>query len=263
MSNDLIIPQANQINRLKSWFRHCAACEECPKKMRMLKKVIYLIFLLFVATATFAQNNNVPFYNDILAFKRQDSINFPPRGAILFIGSSSFTMWKDVQNQFPGFTIVNRGFGGSSLTDQIRFANDIVFPYRPKQIVIYCGENDLAGNDTVSGQTVFHRFQFLFEMIRQKLPNVPIVFISLKPSPSRAHLFPKMKLANSLIKDWISKQKSAVFVDVYSLMLLPNGKPMPEVFLSDSLHMNPKGYAIWQKAIRPYLLPPDPLKGKQ
>lgn len=220
----------------------------------MLKKVIYSIFVLFATLSVLAQNNNAPFYNDVLAFKKQDSVKAPPKNAILFIGSSSFTMWKNVQNDFPGYTIINRGFGGSSLTDQIRFVNDIVFPYQPKQIVIYCGENDLAGNDTVSGQTVFHRFQFLFEMIRQKLPNVPIVFISLKPSPSRAHLLQKMKVANTLIKDWLAIQKRAVFVDVYSLMLLRNGRPMPDVFLGDSLHMNPKGYAIWQKAIRPYLL---------
>ena len=220
----------------------------------MLKKIIYSIFLQVLVTATFAQNNNVPFYNDIIAFRKQDSIQAPPRGAILFIGSSSFTMWTDVQKSFPGYTIINRGFGGSSLTDQIRFANEIVFPYQPKQIVIYCGENDLAGNDTVSGQTVLNRFKFLFEMIREKLPNVPIVFISLKPSPSRAHLFPKMKVANSLIREWLSKQKNTAFVDVYSLMLMSDGKPMPDIFLSDSLHMNPKGYAIWQKAIRPYLL---------
>ena len=167
----------------------------------MLNRIIHTAILVFLIFPGFAQQQNVPFYNDVLAFKKQDSIQFPPRGAILFIGSSSFTMWKDVQNSFPGYTIINRGFGGSSLTDQIRFANDIVFPYQPKQIVIYCGENDLAGNDTVSGQTVFNRFKFLFEMIREKLPNMPIVFVSLKPSPSRAYLFPKMKTANSLIKD--------------------------------------------------------------
>lgn len=220
----------------------------------MLKRLLYTSFLLVLITRISAQNNNVPFYNDILAFKKQDSVAAPPKKAILFIGSSSFTMWKDVQNYFPGYTIINRGFGGSSLTDQIRFANDIVFPYQPKQIVIYCGENDLAGNDTVSGQTVLKRFEFLFGMIRERMPNVPIVFISLKPSPSRAYLFPKMKVANSMIEDWLSKQKNSAFVDVFSVMLKPDGKPLPEIFLSDSLHMNAGGYAIWQKAIKPHLL---------
>lgn len=220
----------------------------------MLHRITYTGFLILFLLQGFSQDKKLPFYNDILAFKKQDSIQAPPKGAILFIGSSSFTNWKDVQSYFPNYTIINRGFGGSSLTDQIRFANVLIFPYQPKEIVIYCGENDLAGNDTVSGQTVFHRFQFLFEMIREKLPTVPIVFISLKPSPSRAHLFPKMKVANSLIKEWLSKQKNTAFVDVYSAMLMSDGKPMPEIFLSDSLHMNTKGYAIWQKAIQPHLM---------
>lgn len=220
----------------------------------MLHRITYTGFLILFLLQGFSQDKKLPFYNDILAFKKQDSIQAPPKGAILFIGSSSFTNWKDVQSYFPNYTIINRGFGGSSLTDQIRFANVLIFPYQPKEIVIYCGENDLAGNDTVSGQTVFHRFQFLFEMIREKLPTVPIVFISLKPSPSRAHLFPKMKVANSLIKEWLSKQKNTAFVDVYSAMLMSDGKPMPEIFLSDSLHMNAKGYAIWQKAIQPHLM---------
>jgi lysophospholipase L1-like esterase len=219
----------------------------------MLHKLIYTLVLLYVTIPASAQENNIPFHNDILAFRKHDSINPPSKGAILFIGSSSFTMWADLQKDFPGYRIINRGFGGSSLTDQIRFANDIIFPYQPKQIVIYCGENDLAGNDTVTGQTVYNRFRVLFTMIREKLPNVPILFVSLKPSPSRAHLFAKMKVANSLIREFLSKQRSTGFVDVYSLMLV-DGKPRTDIFLSDSLHMNPNGYAIWKKAIQPHLL---------
>ena len=100
-----------------------------------------------------------PFWKDIQNFKKQDSISFPPKNAILLIGSSSFTKWTDVQDYFPGYTIINRGFGGSILLDQIRYANDIIFPYQPKQIVIYCGENDLASSDSVTAQMVFDRFK--------------------------------------------------------------------------------------------------------
>jgi lysophospholipase L1-like esterase len=202
-----------------------------------------------------------PFWNDIQNFKKQDSINFPPKNAILLIGSSSFTKWKDVQDYFPGYTIINRGFGGSTLLDQIRYANDIIFPYQPKQIVIYCGENDLASSDSVTAQMVFNRFKELYQMIREKT-KAPVAFISLKPSPSRRHLFPKMHEANQLIREFIDLQKSALdsqpvnieFVDVHQKMLNESGQPMPEIFLNDSLHMNAKGYAIWQKEIKPYLI---------
>ena len=202
-----------------------------------------------------------PFWKDIQNFKKQDSISFPPTNAILFIGSSSFTMWKDVQDYFPGYTIVNRGFGGSTLSNQIGYANDIIFPYEPKQIVIYCGENDLASSDSVTAQMVFDRFKKLYQMIREKT-KAPVAFISLKPSPSRRHLFPKMQEANRLILEFINLQKSALdsqpvnieFIDVHQKMLNESGQPMPEIFLEDSLHMNEKGYAIWKKEIEPYLL---------
>jgi lysophospholipase L1-like esterase len=158
-----------------------------------------------------------------------------------------------VQEYFPGYTIVNRGFGGSTLPDQIRYANDIIFPYKPKQIVIYCGENDLASSDSVTAQIVLDRFKKLYQMIREKT-NVPIAFISLKPSPSRRHLFPKMREGNQLIKDFLATQKNAVFIDVHQKMFNTLGEPFPEIFLSDSLHMNAKGYAIWKKEIQPYLI---------
>ena len=194
-----------------------------------------------------------PFWNDIQNFKKQDSVSFPSKNAILLIGSSSFTKWTDVQDYFPGYTIINRGFGGSTLLDEIRYVNDIVFPYQPKQIIIYCGENNLASSDTVTAAMVLYRFKQLFQMIRDK-SEAPIAYISMKPSPSRRHLFPKMREGNQLIKDFLATQKNTAFIDVHQKMLNAVGEPMPEIFLEDSLHMNAKGYAIWQKEIQPYLL---------
>ena len=206
-----------------------------------------------------------PFWKDIQNFKKQDSIHFPPKNAILFIGSSSFTKWTDVQDYFPGYTIINRGFGGSTLLDQIRYANDIIFPYKPKQIVIYCGENDLASSDTVTAEIVVDRFKQLYKMIREKT-EAPIAFVSIKPSPSRRHLLAKMRLANLSIMVFSPKQDSMAllrshiapaplsFIDVHWKMLNKAGEPIPEIFLNDSLHMNAKGYAIWQKEIQPYLI---------
>ena len=129
-----------------------------------------LIAFLFLFSFKNVKAQHTPFWEDIQNFKKQDSIHFPPKNAILFVGSSSFTKWTDVQNYFPGYKIINRGFGGSSLPDVIRYADDIIFPYHPKQIVIYCGENDLAASDTATAQIVFNRFKELFALIRKKLP---------------------------------------------------------------------------------------------
>ena len=211
-----------------------------------------VIFLLFAVS--FATVQAQPFANDIAAFKKQDSISFPPKNAILFVGSSSFTKWTDVQNYFPEHKIINRGFGGSTLPDVMQYANDIIFPYEPKQIVIYCGENDFAAEDNLSPAQGAKRFFRLFKMIRKKFRNVPIAYISMKPSPSRKHLVAKFNAANVMIKEFLTTKRRTAFIDVYHAMLDKDGAPMPDIFLEDNLHMNAKGYAIWQQLIEPYLL---------
>ena len=218
--------------------------------MRFILFSVLVIFSVGVA----AQKEMPPFWEDIQVFKKQDSISFPGTGKILFVGSSSFTNWKDVQNYFPGYPVINRGFGGSSLPDVIRYREDVIFKYKPKQIIIYCGENDLAASDTVSAETVIARFKELFHLIRGRFKKIPVVFISLKPSPSRQHLMPKMLIANLAIKNYLKKKKKTVFIDVYQNMLNPDGSPLKDIFIEDSLHMNAEGYAIWQKLIGPHLL---------
>lgn len=201
-----------------------------------------------------AQDTTLPFYKEILAFKKLDSITFPPRHSILFVGSSSFTNWKDVQDYFPRQTIINRGFGGSSFPDVIRYYGEVIFPYKAKQLVIYCGENDLAASDTVTAQLVFQRFKQLFTIIRKNDPSVSLAFVSIKPSPSRRQLWLKVEKANQFIKNYLTTKKKTAFIDVYHPMFNKDGTVMSEIFLADSLHMNAKGYKIWQKKIAPYLI---------
>jgi lysophospholipase L1-like esterase len=217
-----------------------------------IKKILFSCFLLLCYIAIQAQT---PFYQEIQHFQKLDSAHFPAKHSILFVGSSSFTKWTDVQDYFPGYPILNRGFGGSSLPDLILYAKDIIFPYQPKQVVIYCGENDLAGADTsISGKIVFNRFKKLFLMIRKQLPKIPVAYISMKPSPSREKLWPKMVTGNTLIKKYLSRKKYTAFIDVYPAMFNADGTIMNDIFIADNLHMNAKGYAIWQKIIAPYLL---------
>ncbi|HVZ98250.1 MAG TPA: GDSL-type esterase/lipase family protein, partial [Chitinophagaceae bacterium] len=212
-----------------------------------------LLLLLILSQPSFAQQP--PFYDEIQHFKSMDSAHFPPRNAILFVGSSSFRKWTDVQSYFPEETIINRGFGGSTLSDVIYYARDIILPYHPREIVIYCGENDLAYSDTITAQIVFERFKKLFSIIRAHMPHIPVVFLSIKPSPSRERLMSEMAEANKLISNYIKKQPRTFFVDIYHKMLDSQGKPMADIFLDDNLHMNAKGYHIWQKALLPYLQP--------
>ena len=223
------------------------------KKMSSYKYLIKQILLLFVIISCYSVNAQ-PFINEIKAFRRADSASMPPQNAILLIGSSSFTNWKDVAKYFPEHTIINRGFGGSSLPHMTMYAEDIIFKYNPKQIIIYCGENDIAGSSTVTADTVFERFKILYSIIRSKYKKVPIAYISMKPSPSREKYLETMQKGNALIKGFMEQQKRSSYIDVYSSMLDANGKVLTHIFISDKLHMNAEGYKIWQGVIAPYLV---------
>lgn len=219
--------------------------------IRILYLLIFLLLLGFLSV--FSQEGDYPYAADMRKFKESDKINPPPQNAILFVGSSSFTMWTDVQDYFPEYTIFNRGFGGSTLLDQINHTDDIIFPYKPRQIVIYCGENDLAYNETMSGEMVAKLFTMLFNMIRAELPEVQITYVSMKPSPSRWHLSGKMITGNQAIKEFLSTEKNTSFVNIWDDMLNKEGVPDPALFLEDMLHMNARGYRIWQQKIEPEL----------
>lgn len=220
--------------------------------MNTLKKLLLPFCLLFAFTHLKAQTNP-PFYDEIQAFRQQDSLHQPAHHGIVFTGSSSIRMWKNLQESFAGYPVLNRGFGGSTLPDLDRYLSDLVFRYHPKQVVIYSGENDIA-TDTVDANMVFRRFRTVYDKIRKELPDVPLVYISIKPSPSRRKYFPIMIEANRLIKSFLDTQHKARFVDVFSIMLDSSGEPMKDIFLEDNLHMNAKGYAIWKKAILPQLI---------
>jgi lysophospholipase L1-like esterase len=218
--------------------------------MKLLSKCFILFAFFAIAENAISQ----PFINEIKAFRRADSTSMPPQNAILLIGSSSFTNWKDVAKYFPEHTIINRGFGGSSLPHMTMYAEDIIFKYNPKQILIYCGENDLTGGPSITADTIFNRVKKLHQLIRSRYKKVPIAYISMKPSPSREKYLETMQKGNAMIKSFMEHEKRSSYIDVYSSMLDANGKILTHIFLSDKLHMNAEGYKIWQGVIAPYLV---------
>jgi lysophospholipase L1-like esterase len=215
-------------------------------------KILFSFFGVFIFMLNIAYSQS--FKNEIDAFKNSDSLSMPALGGIVFAGSSSFRMWKDINTTFPDYPIINRGFGGSSLPDVIYYAEETILKYKPKQIFIYCGENDIAGNSTITADTVLQRFKVLYSIIRKKLnKKTEVVFVSIKPSVSRWHLEKTFNESNELIKNFLSKEKNTQFLDVHANMLTSDGNVMKDIFLGDNLHMNSKGYKIWESLIRPIL----------
>ena len=187
---------------------------------------------------------------DMQRFEAADAQSPPPRGGVLFIGSSSIRFWDTLAQDFPGVPVINRGFGGSELRDSTWYADRIIVPYAPRQILIYAGDNDLNAGRTP--QQLRADFVAFVERVRRDLPKAKIADSSNKPSPSRAQLLPVQREANTLIA--AEAQRLGVhYIDIFTPMLDARGQPDESLFIEDRLHMNRAGYVIWQRAIAPYL----------
>jgi len=188
---------------------------------------------------------------DIAAFEASDRTNAPPKGGIVFVGSSSIRLWKTLAADFPGHKVLNRGFGGSQLADSVHYADRIILPYQPRQVVIYAGGNDL--NAKKSPALVFGDFVALTTKIRAALPQTRIAYIAIAGNPKRWAQVEQVRKANSLIENYC-RRHGMDFINTFPLMLGPDGLPKPNIFVEDQLHMNERGYAIWREAVRPYLV---------
>lgn len=185
----------------------------------------------------------------IAAFERGDKEQFPQPGMVLFVGSSSIRMWKTLETDFRPIRVLNRGFGGSQIEDSIHFADRIIIPYRPAAIVLYASDNDIAaGKKPAHVLADFERFAAI---VGKALPDIPIFFITIKPSLSRWSLLPKMKRANELIETLSSHVDNLEYLDVASAMLKDDGTVRGDLFLEDNLHLNEHGYRLWTSIIKP------------
>lgn len=210
---------------------------------RLLFLIIFTFVFAFVVSAQTYDRAKI-WDAEINSLTEIDQKQTPPANAVLFVGSSSMRLWKNLRTSFPNLNVINRGFGGSRLEDVNFYFDRIVAPYNPKTIVLYAGENDV--NDGIAPEKVLADFQKFSSLVRAKFPKVKLLYVSLKPSPSRWKLAVNFRKTNELIKAEIAKDKRAKFVDVWSAMLNEKGEPKQEIFVEDKLHMNEKGYAIWR-----------------
>lgn len=184
---------------------------------------------------------------------KADATHPPAPNGVLFVGSSSIAKWKTLVQDFPNVPVINRGFGGSELADSVFFADRIVLPYQPRLVVVYAGENNLWAGKTA--EAVAADFKALRAKIHAARPATRILYLSIKESPSRHRIKTLVLRANRLIAADCATDQRCQFVDVATPMLDPAGRPRPELFVADQLHLNPAGYAIWTGVLAPFLKP--------
>ncbi|MCC2657110.1 MAG: hypothetical protein K0Q76_2218 [Panacagrimonas sp.] len=191
-----------------------------------------------------------PFAEAMASFANADTRD-AKSGGVVFVGSSSIRMWTDLENRYRSYAAINRGFGGSTLADCVRHMDRLVLPHKPRLVVIYAGDNDLAGGRTAD--QVLLDFVELTARIQERLPKTHIVFVSIKPSPARVDLLDRIREANTRIRNYVATKPYLQYIDVFTPMLDAKGKPRGELFGSDSLHLNEQGYALWHALISPVL----------
>ena len=192
----------------------------------------------------------------IRRFEKADRRSPPPKGVIVFTGSSSIRFWKSLKEDMAPLPVLNRGFGGSQIHQVTHYADRIVLPYKPGAVVFYAGENDMAGLFFSRKRTpveIRDAYREFCQKIHRALPEVPIYYISTKPPKRRLRLWPAMQEANRLVRECCASDKRLHYIDIVPAMLDAAGNPRRDLFKWDGIHLNEKGYAIWKSVVRPIL----------
>ena len=191
-----------------------------------------------------------PFADELRAFHQQDLASRHPPGGVVFVGSSSIRFW-DLDASFPGRNHLNRGFGGSQISDSIAYLELLVLRHAPGTVVFYAGDNDIAFGK--SPDRVAADFRTLTRGVHARLPNTRLLFLAIKPSIARWGLVGQMREANRQIEAYCASDARLLYVDVHTPMLGPDGMPRPGLLHTDGLHLSAAGYALWTRLVTPHL----------
>jgi lysophospholipase L1-like esterase len=216
----------------------------------MISRVIFFLFFQVIGLSLFAQAPH-RFEQEVSDLAAGDSL-VTKKKLILFTGSSSIRMWKDLKADFQGHNVLNHGFGGSDMADLLHFAKPLIINNAPARIFIYEGDNDINAGKTP--EQILKVADKLLTLLREELPgHVKIIFISAKPSVARWHLKDQYEAFNRQLKQWTTTKKNVLYADVWTPMLDENGEVRKDLFVEDNLHMNRAGYDIWKKVIGQFI----------
>jgi lysophospholipase L1-like esterase len=219
-----------------------------------MKTVLLLVLCTFnIPSALLLAQNPERFAKEVDSIVAANQ-SFQKEKLVLFTGSSSIRLWKNLDVAFPEHNVLNMGFGGSEMADLLYYTDKLIIPFHPEQIFIYEGDNDLSIGRTA--EQIIASADSILVLVRQHLPEAEVIFISPKPSLKRWELKAKYEDFNKKLSDWTSKRRNVRFADVWTPMLDRSGKVMQDIFIADGLHLNEKGYSIWTSALKKYLAPP-------
>lgn len=221
---------------------------------KSILSVLLTVFLFSILTISAQEEKPDPdpnrFSKEIERFIKFDRQNAVPENGVLFAGSSSMRMWM-TRESFPDLPVINRGFGGAHISDVTFFADKIVHPYKPKVILFYAGDNDVAAGK--SAEQVLADYQEFTKLVWEHSPQTALIFVPIKPSLARWDDWPEMKRANQMIEEYSNQESRLHYADTATPMLGEDGTPKKHLFIADGLHLSDSGYQLWGKIVRPFI----------
>lgn len=205
---------------------------------------------LLLASPAMSQETLPRFEKEVAAYEAADQTAPPPKGQIVFVGSSTIVDW-DPARYFPDLKIINRAIWGSALSDAVRLVDRLILPHQPRTVVLYAGDNEIDGGRTTEDVTV--QFERFVKAVHARLPQTRIVYIGIKPSPQRWMTIDRARAASAMIRQVCSRDDRLAYLDVDGVMLGWDEKPRPELYAADGLHLSPQGYELWTVLLRPFL----------
>lgn len=216
-----------------------------------LRRWLVVLLSFICVSGLHAEPQPLPFEKDVLAFEAMDKESFPPKNAVLFVGDSTFSRWKSIHEDLPEFTLINRGIGGTQMSDLLPYIDRIVIPYSPSVIVLQEGGNDIHAGK--SPEQVLANITMFVDKIRSVMPEVPIDILGLVANTARWNELEKRKRFNELVTTYAAAQKNVVFIDLFDAFVDANGRPREKLFAEDHLHPSEAGYQRRVEFIRPVL----------
>jgi len=214
--------------------------------------VVFLVLFVGAARLRGAESTSSEKWDKAIhEFEAADKQSPPAPGSVLFIGASSIRLWSSLAQDFSDYSVIRRGFGGSQIIDSANFADRIVIPYKPSAIILHAGGNDIAAGK--SPEEAFADYRKFVDNVRAALPETPIAFLSVNPTPARWGQADKQRELNRLVKEYAASHKGLGFIDIWDALLDADGQPRPELHIPDRLHPNAEGYKIRAKFIHKYL----------
>jgi len=219
-----------------------------------LAVVAIAVIVLSRVASRFGADDPTVWEKQIREFEKADRESSPPSGVVVFTGSSSIRYWKSLQADMAPLPVLNRGFGGSQIHQVTHYADRIIFPYGPRAVVFYAGENDIAGaTKRKSPQEVLEAYRTFCHTVHERLPGVPIWYIAIKPPKRQSESWPTMQEANRLVREFCATDNRLHFIDIVPAMLDAEGKPRPELYRWPGSHLSHQGYVTWTAVVKPVL----------